>query len=87
MIKKLSSSRDTLRVRPALAVMLIASGVMITVIAFLVDTPIFLRNQVKKKLTTELKQSTIQEILPGSSPDDFMRIRSGSSTSESMKAP
>ena len=87
MIKKLSSSKDTLRVRPVLAAMLIASGVIITVTASLVDTPTFLRNQVKKKLTTELKQSTIQEILPGSSPEDFMRIRSGSSTSGLIKVP
>jgi len=86
-MKKVSSYKDTLRVRPALAVMLIASTAMIMVIAFLVDTPTFLKNQVKKKLTTELKQSITQEILPGSSPEDFMRTRLESSMSELIKAP
>ena len=86
-MKKPSLSKDTSRVRPVLAAMLIASGVIITATAFLVDTPTFLRNQVKKKLTTELKQSITQEIIPGSSPEDFMRIRSVSSMSESIKVP
>ena len=44
----LSSLKLTFPVQVAAAVMLTASGVIITATAFLVDTPTFLRNQVTK---------------------------------------
>jgi hypothetical protein len=86
MTKNLSSFKHTFPVKVAAAVMLTASILTATVIAFLADPTRMVKGQITNKLK-ELEQSTTQGITPGSSPEDFMRIRSGNSTSGLIKVP
>ena len=83
----LMSLKHTSRARIAVAVMLTAGTLTVTAIALVADPTRLVKDQIKNKLTTELEKSITQEITPGSSPEDFMRIRSASSMSESIKVP